>query len=140
MPPHICEGKTSGRLLATVNTTCPAGSTEFRGAGINLFDLFWCGSTGMGVSAACTFNESASMLASYKRTGLRFFRFFATDWGPNAAFAIQHPHQNWAELDRVCRRASAQRDGAGPRRVGALDAVGVGVLHAPRRHGVPVAE
>ena len=101
MPPHICDFKTSGRLLATVNTTCPAGSTEFRGAGINLFDLFWCGSTGMGVSAACTFNESASMLASYKRTGLRFFRFFATDWGPNAAFAIQHPHQNWAELDRV---------------------------------------
>ena len=101
MLPHICEVKTSGRLLATVNTTCPAGSTEFRGAGINLFDLFWCGSTGMGVSAACTFSESASMLASYKRTGLRFFRFFATDWGPNAAFAIQHPHQNWAELDRV---------------------------------------
>ena len=43
MPPHICDFKTSGRLLATVNTTCPAGSTEFRGAGINLFDLFWCG-------------------------------------------------------------------------------------------------
>ena len=64
MPPHICEVNNSGRLLATVNTTCPAGSTEFRGAGINLFDLFWCGSTGMGVSAACTFNESASKLGN----------------------------------------------------------------------------
>ena len=99
MPPHICEVNNSGRLLAAVNTTCPAGSTEFRGAGINLFDLFWCGSTGMGVSAACTFNESASMLASYK--------------GPNFTGPLL-ADQAWprAVLDAQVRSATAPGRGA----------------------------
>lgn len=95
----VCE-LASGALQAVVGA-CPEGSTTFYGAGINLFDVFWCASTGMHVQKLCSFNESLSMLQSYKATGLRFFRFFATDWGPNKIFWYRNPEQNWKELDRV---------------------------------------
>jgi hypothetical protein len=101
MPPHICELKSGG--LQAVRGACPPDAVVFRGAGINLFDLFWCSSTGMGPVSArgCSHNESLKMLSSYRQTGLRFFRFFATDWGPRKLFWYQHPQQNWKELDQV---------------------------------------
>ena len=105
MLPHICEVKTSGRLLATVNTTCPAGSTEFRGAGINLFDLFWCGSTGMGVSAACTFNESASMLVAYTKDLVRALRAVDPSRPISSGFSTPRPsswHMEHCPLSGAC--------------------------------------
>jgi len=99
LAPHICELKSG--VLKAVRGPCPPDATVFHGVGINLFDIFWCGSTGMGPDRGCTFNQSLTMLSDYRQTGLRFFRFFATDWGPNKLFWAEHPEQNWAELDRV---------------------------------------
>ena len=79
MSPGICENPSTGDLYADT-TGCYDRDINFRGSGANLFDLFWCSSTGM-ETKACAFNQSLAMLQSYKATGLRFFRFFASDWG-----------------------------------------------------------
>ena len=47
------------------------------------------------------FSESVAALESARASGIRYFRFFASDWGPNKAFWAQHQAQYWSEFDRL---------------------------------------
>jgi hypothetical protein len=99
-PVSICE-ITSTRRLVAQNGSCPSGSSPWRGAGVNIFDAFWDASSGQAMGKGGSFNESVVALTSAKASGIRYFRFFASDWGPNKLYWATHQPQYWAEFDRL---------------------------------------
>ena len=86
--PVICTG-TDDSLYARNTHPCPNGSQEWRGAGANLFDVFWVASSGQARNKF-GFNYSLSELETAHAAGIRVFRAFASDWGPNKLFWKQH--------------------------------------------------
>ena len=89
--PVICSNK-NGKLFARNSFSCPPGSQVWRGAGANLFDIFWVASSGQG-REKFGFNYSLSELRTARAAGIRVFRAFASDWGPNKLFWKQHTDQ-----------------------------------------------
>ena len=89
--PVICSGK-DDNLFARNAYPCPPGSREWRGAGANLFDIFWVESSGQSRNEF-GFNYSLSELETARAAGIRVFRAFASDWGPNKLFWKQHTDQ-----------------------------------------------
>ena len=61
-------------------------------AGANLFDVFWVASSGQARNKF-GFNYSLSELETAHAAGIRVFRAFASDWGPNKLFWKQHTDQ-----------------------------------------------
>ena len=106
--PCVCE-QIDGQLRAYATGPCPTDCAPWRGAGANLFDLFWCASSGQAMGTSCSFADSSEQLATAKAAGIRYARFFAADWGPNKAWWVTHETQYWAEFDRLW----AQMDASG---------------------------
>ena len=96
----ICESAADAVLIAREGA-CPAGSAPWRGAGVNIFDAFWDASSGQAMGKGGSFNQSVAALASAKAAGVRYFRFFASDWGPNKVFWARNESQYWSEFDRL---------------------------------------
>eukprot|EP00040_Diaphanoeca_grandis_P005350 m.32485 g.32485 ORF g.32485 m.32485 type:complete len:206 (+) comp16652_c0_seq1:92-709(+) len=100
--PAICENIASSKLTSVDSPPCPQGTREWRGAGANLFDVFWAASSGQAMGHDnITYKDSLSELTTAKASGIRVFRAFASDWGPNKIFWVQHKAQYWAEFDRL---------------------------------------
>lgn len=78
---------------------CPAGLTDYGGVGVNLYDAFWCGAEAMGVP--CNYRDALAAMRSLAASGLRFFRFFASLWGPKQIHWLRSPKQHWAAFDRM---------------------------------------
>lgn len=105
-PPFLCEDRTTGDLIARVNVdSCPEShSHEWRGAAVNIFDSFWVTSQGMttccnATGGPATKIDAVNALKLAASNGVRVFRFFATLWGPNCVFALQHSEIYWKEFD-----------------------------------------
>ena len=95
--PCVCE-RADGSLRAYA-AGCPTSCTPWRGAGANLFDAFWC--TSSGAHAHCSFDDSLSALQTATTAGLRYARFFASDWKGNRAWWYNHEEQYWDEMDKL---------------------------------------
>lgn len=89
--PVICSSK-DGKLFARNSSPCPPDSHVWRGAGANLFDVFWVASSGQN-RKQFGFNYSLAELSTARAAGIRVFRAFASDWGPNKLFWKQHADQ-----------------------------------------------
>ena len=89
--PVICSSK-DGKLFARNSFPCPPDSHVWRGAGANLFDVFWVASSGQN-RKQFGFNYSLAELSTAHAAGIRVFRAFASDWGPNKLFWKQHADQ-----------------------------------------------
>ena len=80
---------------------CPTGYSDYRGAGVNVFDALWVASpsfpssrrTGKGQA------EILSALEGLVSSGVRFFRFFASLYGSDQAIWVQSPENFWAAFD-----------------------------------------
>ena len=105
----VCEDQASRALYALPSSACRPNSRMWRGAGVNIFDLFWLSSTGgaLGQGWAISewvpgaFEQSLEQLSSARQAGLRYFRFFAAPWGPQKEWWLRNEVQYWQEFDRV---------------------------------------
>lgn len=86
------------RLFA-VRTSCPAGSVEYGGVGVNAFDALWCGSSAM--ASPCTYADVQHMLRHLASSGLRYFRCFASLYGYRQVQWLRDPSGFWAAFDRL---------------------------------------
>ena len=93
----ICASLSTGELLA-VRSDCPAGYSDYGGAGVNLFDAFWCGSEAM--SIPCDYKQAFRAMQTLASSGIRFFRFFATLWGSKQVYWLTSPALYWSTMDR----------------------------------------
>jgi len=96
----ICESS-SGELVAT-STQCESGFKEYYGAGVNIFDAFWDGSSGM-IQPGISYQDTLIALQSASISGVRYFRFFASCWGPNQIYWLTNQQQYWSEFDRLMK-------------------------------------
>lgn len=75
---EFCVDDLKGWVTA-LQTPCPAGTTAFRGASVNLFDIFW-GAWGTGGPNA-SLATSLAAVRDASASGYRFARTFASPWG-----------------------------------------------------------
>jgi len=89
---EFCVDDTKGWVTA-LESPCPAGTSSFRGASVNLFDIFW-GAWGTGGPNA-TLATALSAVRDASASGYRFARTFASPWG----------YRDWAWFNPATRDA-----------------------------------
>ena len=52
-------------------------------------------------SPGISYNDTLHALTSLKSSGVRYFRFFASLWGPTHIYWYQHSSAYWVEFDRL---------------------------------------
>ena len=96
----VCSANDGRSLLAVRSAQCPVGHSEVMGlVGVNVFDALWCSSEGM--HPPCTHADVRVALRFLAASGLRFFRFFASLYGPAHAHWLHNPPRFWAAFDRL---------------------------------------
>jgi len=76
--PEFCVSNSKGFVVSLENP-CPDGTSAFRSAGVNLFDIFW-GAWGSGGPNA-TLQTSLAAIRDASASGYRVARTFASTWG-----------------------------------------------------------
>lgn len=100
----LCRDINTAELFAQRNSSsCPTGSSHYRGAGVNMFDALWLYSpafpaakrTGRGTL------DVVSALQALATSGVRVFRFFATLHGADQVMWMQQPALFWVTFDAL---------------------------------------
>ena len=96
----MCASNDGNRLIAVRKPHCPAGYTEATGlVGVNVFEALWCGSPGM--RSPCNYMQVLEALRFLAASGIRFFRFFASLYGPSQDEWLKEPKRFWRHFDRL---------------------------------------
>jgi len=106
--PDFCVSDAKGYVTALENP-CPTGTTAFRHAGVNLFDIFW-GAWGSGGPNA-TMQTSLAAIRDAAASGYRVARTFASPWGYTgwAWFDLSTRDAYWAAAAALIAEAEARQ-------------------------------
>ena len=101
---EICARLGTDELRAIRGKRCPNGWQPFHGAGVNVFDALWDGSS---QRTGGDFDATLHALQGLKAAGIRYFRFFASLYGGAQWKWVKDPSAYWRMFDRLMEAIEA---------------------------------